>query len=98
MPTYITLYNWTANGIENIDDSSDRYDDAVDLAASLDGEITDAYVTLGRFDVVFVSEFPDDETYATFALRLASKGYVRGETLKAFPESAFREIMAALPE
>jgi len=41
-------------------------------------------------------EAPDDATSARFALRLGMLGYVRTTTLKAFPEAAYREIIAHL--
>ena len=41
-------------------------------------------------------EAPDDATSARFTLRLGMLGYVRTTTLKAFPEAAYREIIAHL--
>lgn len=96
MPTYISLIEWTQDGIENVTESPARLDDARELAESLGGELTDFYLTFGRYDIVSVAEFPDDETYAQFALRVASGGSVSTETLKAFPEDDYREIIDGL--
>lgn len=96
MPTYISLIEWTQSGIENVDESSARLDDARQLAESLGGELTDFYLTFGRYDLVAVAEFPDDETYAQFALRVASGGAVSTETLKAFTEDEYRAIIEGL--
>ena len=38
----------------------------------------------------------DDAIAARFALQLGSLGNVRTKTLKAFPEAAYREIIASL--
>ena len=38
----------------------------------------------------------DDEAYAKVMLTLASKGGVRTETLRAFPEDEFRDIVASV--
>jgi uncharacterized protein with GYD domain len=97
MPTYISLIEWTQDGIENVEDSPARLDDARELAESLGGELTGFYLTFGQYDIVTVAEFPDDETYAQFALRVASGGSVSTETLKAFPEDDYREIIDGLP-
>lgn len=98
MPTYISLVNWTQNGIENVSESSERLDQAQELATEHGGEMIDFYLTFGDYDIVAVSEFPDDETYAKFALSVASQGSVSTETLKAFPEAEYREIIGALGE
>ena len=54
------------------------------------------YLTLGGHDMVVVYEAPDDTIAARFSLRLGMSGYVRTTTLKAFPEAAYREIIAHL--
>lgn len=96
MPTYITLLNYTQEGIEAIEDSPNRLDDAKDLATSLGGELTEFYLTFGRYDAVVVSEFPDDESYAQFALLSGKQGAVSTETLKTFTEDEYRNIIGAL--
>jgi uncharacterized protein with GYD domain len=52
---------------------------------------------MGRYDMVVVAEAPDDEAMAKIALAISSGGAVRTETLRAFPEDEYREIVAALP-
>lgn len=97
MPTYITLWNYTQQGIENIDDSPDRLDDAVELIESLGGELKGFYLTMGQYDLVTVSEFPDDDTAAQALLRIGQGGAVSSETLKAWPEDDYRDLIANLP-
>lgn len=97
MPTYISLVEYTQQGIANIEDSPARLDDAKELAASLGGELTDFYLTFGQYDIVTVSEFPDDKTAAQFTLAVASEGAVSTETLKAFPEDDYREVIDGIP-
>ena len=97
MPTYIALVHYTDDGIENITDSPDRLDDAKALAESMGGAFTHWFLTFGAYDAVAIAEFPDDETYAQFLLKVASLGSVSTETLKAFPEDAYREVIAGIP-
>ena len=97
MPTYITLYNWTEQGIANVEDSPDRLDDAVGLLEALGGELHGFYMTMGEYDLVTVGEFPDDDTVAKFMLRLGQAGNARTTTMKAWPEADYREIIANLP-
>ena len=97
MATYIMLGNWTDQGIRNIKDSPRRIDAAKAAAKDAGGEIKDAYMTLGSYDVVVVTEFPDDDAAATFSLAMGSRGNVRLTTLKAFSEADARRIIGSLP-
>lgn len=97
MPTYVSLIDYTQQGIENIDRSPERLDDARALAESMGGELRDFFLTMGRYDVVTISEFPDDESYAQWVLAVASEGAVASETLKAFTEDEYRDVIAGLP-
>jgi uncharacterized protein with GYD domain len=55
------------------------------------------YLVTGRHDIVIVGEAPDDETVAKLALTIGSFGAVRTETLRAYTENEYRDIIAALP-
>jgi len=60
-------------------------------------EIKQFYLTMGQYDFVVVLDAPSDETVAKFALAIGSRGNVRTETLRAFTESEYRQIIGALP-
>ena len=97
MATYITLYTYTQQGIENIKESPDRLDSARDLIRSMGAELKEFYLVNGQYDLVTISEAPDDETATKIALAIASAGNVKTETLRAYPEEEYRKIIAALP-
>jgi uncharacterized protein with GYD domain len=96
MPTYVTLAEFTERGIEHVADSPELIDTANDAAEAFDGELLDVYVTLGDYDVVMLSEFPDDESYAQFALTVAKAGDVSTESLTAFTAAEYRDVVAGL--
>ena len=96
MATYILLLNWTQKGIENIKDSPERLDQAKAAVQAAGGEMTAFYMTLGQYDMVCVVEAPDDAALAKVMLQLASRGGVRSQTLKAFPENEYRDIISGL--
>ena len=96
MPTYIALLNWTSQGISKISASPKRLDAGRKAFKKMGVEIKDAYLTMGRHDLVCVMEAPDDETYAKAILSLAKQGNVSTETLKAFPEDQYRAITGSL--
>jgi len=98
MPTYISLVNYTGQGVANITDSPDRLDDAKDLAEAMGGDFKKWYLTFGEHDAVAIAEFPDDETYAQFALAVNRLGSVTTTTLKAFTEDEYRDVVAGIPE
>ena len=97
MPTYITLARWTKQGIEKVKESPARLDAFKKLAKSQGGEVKGFYMVTGQYDLVTISEAPNDEAMAKVALALASKGSITTETLRAFTEDEYRKIIAALP-
>jgi len=97
MPTYVTLAEYTQQGIENIDESPHRIEEFREIVESNGGEITDYHVTMGEYDVVMVTEFPDAETAARVLLTVGREGNVSTETLTAFSEEEFGDLVAELP-
>jgi len=96
MPTYISLANWTEPGSRAISESPRRLDAAKKLLRDMGGQMQNFFMTMGEYDMVLIYEAPDDAVAARFALKIAQTGSVRGMTLKAFPEPAYREIVASL--
>ena len=97
MSTYIILINWTQKGIENVKESPGRLDLAKKAFQAAGAELKEFYLVTGRYDMVIVAEAPNAETVATLALAIGSQGAVRTETLRAFTEDEYRNIIAALP-
>lgn len=97
MSTYVTLLSFTQEGVANIKESPSRLDQAKAAIKAAGGELKAFYLTLGRFDAVVISEAPSDEVFAATILAIAAAGAVRTETLKAFTESEYRKIIAAIP-
>lgn len=93
MPTYVLLTKFTQQGIENVDESPQRTADAKAMVEELGGTWRDFFVTMGRYDGVVIVDFPDDETAAQAALRLANSGNVTTETLRAFTLEEFDDIV-----
>ena len=97
MSTYITLISWTQKGIENVKESPARLDQAKAAFKAMGAELKQFYLVVGQYDIVVISEAPDDETMAKVALSIGAGGSIRTETLRAFTEEEYRTIMAALP-
>lgn len=96
MQTYVSLTKFTRQGIENVQDSPARTEQAREMVESLGGTWEAFFVTMGRYDGL-VAEFPDDETAAQASLALGRSGSVTTETLRAFTLNDFRDIVEAMP-
>ena len=48
MPRYVTLINWTDQGVKNFKDSVDRYEAAQEALSKTGVSFTDIYWTVGR--------------------------------------------------
>jgi uncharacterized protein with GYD domain len=94
MPTYISLISWTDQGIRNVKDAPRRLDDFKKAVEAAGGKVNGFYSTMGKYDAVSIFDLPSDEAAATIALSTGSRGNVRTETMKAFPEDQFRNIIA----
>jgi uncharacterized protein with GYD domain len=97
METYISLVSYTGEGVQHMDESPDRLDDAREVVESMGGELTEFYLTMGQYDAVAIMEMPDAETATQAGITISGGGAIRTETLRAFPEDEYRELIDGLP-
>ncbi|HSE80971.1 MAG TPA: GYD domain-containing protein [Gaiellaceae bacterium] len=93
MPIYITLMKFTSQGMSGIPAWRDRVEEAERAIQARGGRLIDAYVTLGRYDVVEVFEAPNDETAYQILIEVARHGQVTTETLRAFTREEAERIV-----
>jgi len=96
MPTYISLGNWTEQGIRTVKDAAKRIDAAKKMMKDAGGELKAFYMTMGTYDLVTIAEAPNDEVVAKILLTIGGLGNVRTTTLRAFSEAETRKILASL--
>ena len=97
MPTYLSLMQWTTQGIAAVKDSTARLDAARTSVELAGGKIISIYLLMGQYDLAAILEAPDDETLARMVLSIASKGSLRMQTVRAFTEDEYRKIIPGLP-
>ena len=97
MATYITLLKFTQKGVEKIKGGPTRLDQAKKLFSSKGAELKEFYLVMGQYDAVVITEEPDDSTAAGLRLAVGSLGNVSTETMRAFTEKEYRDIVAELP-
>jgi len=96
MATFITLIDYTEQGIKNIKDAPDRAAAFAEQARALGVTIKDLYWTSGAHDGFLVFEAPDGETASALLLSLAQAGNVSTQTLRAFDRSEMQAIIGKM--
>jgi uncharacterized protein with GYD domain len=97
MPTYVSLVQFTDQGIRTAKDTTHRLADWAAKVKSRGVSIKQMYWTLGHYDQVCVFEAPDDETVASVLLAADMLGNIRTQTLRAFTAPEMEKILAAVP-
>jgi uncharacterized protein with GYD domain len=96
MATYITLANFTDQGIKSVRDSTKRADAVKEAAKKFGATMPQIYWTMGQYDLVAVVEAPDDMSATAFALAIGVAGNIRGQTLRAFNKDEMNGILTKL--
>ena len=96
MATFISLLNFTDQGIRNIKDSPDRFGAFRTMAEKLGVAVKGSYYTVGRHDMVVIVE-GTDEAVTTALLKAGSLGNMRSETLRGFSVDEAKRIIGSMP-
>ena len=86
MPTYVTLINWTSEGIQTVKQGPSRLDATRKAFEALGVKMKDFYLMMGRYDLMFIVDAPDDAAVAKALLSVGAQGRLRTETCRAFTE------------
>jgi uncharacterized protein with GYD domain len=96
MATFISLVNFTDQGIRNVKDSPGRYEAFKAVAEKVGGTVKSVYYTMGNYDMVLIVEGSDEEAM-TAMLKVGSLGNVRTETLRGFSVEEMKKIIGKMP-
>ena len=96
MAMYVSLIQFTDQGIRNIKDTVKRGDAAMAEAQKLGMKITEEFWTMGAYDVVVMFDAPNDETMSAFMLKIGSLGNFKSQTLRAFRREEMENILAKI--
>lgn len=97
MTAYITLVNFTDQGIRNVKGTVDRATATRKAAEAAGIKVIGVWYTLGQYDMVLVAEGPDDESAMRTLLTMGMQGNVRTVSLRAFSEEEMARIVKSLP-
>ena len=97
MNRYVTLYNFTDQGIKAVKDSPGRLAAAIRAAEGAGLKVLETYYTQGPYDLVVISEAEDEKAATAFTLATGAQGNVRSLTMRAWDPGEFGEIVAMMP-
>jgi len=93
MGTYVTLINFTDQGVLHVKDTANRASHYKELAAKLGCTVKENYWTQGQYDVVSIVDAPDEASMTALAISVGKLGYVRTQTLRAYSAAELAPIM-----
>ena len=93
MATFISLVNWTDQGIRNVKDTIQRYQSGEELANKHGVSNEHIYWTVGTYDMVFIAEAADVESITAYLLEVGSAGNIRTTTLRAYNREEMNQIL-----
>ena len=96
MPKYVILVNWTDQGVKNVKDTVSRYQAAKQMVESKGGTFETALWTQGPYDLVTITDVPDEETGTAINLMLGATGSIRTLTMRAFTEDEMTSIIGKM--
>lgn len=94
MPIYITYMKLTPKGAENIKETPQRIAEGAQWIQAAGGRVIGAYATLGRYDYVYITEFPETKAGWPVLVKTAMRGTVSTETVEALPIEEFVQMVA----
>ncbi len=93
MATFISLLNFTDQGIRNVKESPNRAKAFHAKAESFGVHLKEVYWTVGQYDLIAVMDAPDDESVTSALLALGLQGNVRSQSLRAFNSEEIRSLI-----
>jgi uncharacterized protein with GYD domain len=93
MPTYVSLINWTDQGVKNFKVTTQRAQDFTNAVEKQGGRVRELVWTVGEYDIVCVLDLQDDESLAATMLQVGALGNIRTKTMRAFDAQQMAGIL-----
>lgn len=97
MAKYLTLYNFTDQGIRAVKESPGRLQAGIEQAEAAGVKILGAWYIEGAYDLVVLSEAANEKAATAVTLAIAAQGNVRTTTMRAWDPADFAEIVGMIP-
>ena len=96
MPAYISLFNFTEQGIKTVKDTVTRAQMVKKQAEAVGGRVIGIWWLMGQYDGVLIFEAPDEDTATRSVLANGMQGNNRTVTMRAFSEDEMTRIVGGL--
>ena len=96
MATFVSLVNWTDQGIRNVKETIQRYERGEEIADKHGVSNERIYWTVGPYDMVFIAQAPDAESITAYLLEVGSVGNIRTTTLRGYNREEMSGILEKL--
>ena len=96
MAPFVSLVNWTDQGIRNVKDTIQRYERGEEIADKHGVSSERIYWTVGPYDMVFITQAPDAESITAYLLEVGSAGNIRTTTLRGYNREEMSGILEKL--
>ncbi len=93
MATYISLCNFTEKGLGAIKDTLKRTETAKAAAKQVGMTIKEVLWLQGQYDLIVISEGPDEIAMTAFILNTLKAGNLRMQTLRAFTAGEMAKVL-----
>lgn len=94
MIRYLTLINYTDQGIRHIDETLERANLFAQSVQAAGGKLVSQYWAVGDADGCVVFEAPDEATGAALLVKLNRGGNVRTRTLRVYDSQEFQQVLS----
>jgi uncharacterized protein with GYD domain len=93
MVTFLTLWNWTEQGVTKIQDTIKRAEDFANTAEKAGARVKQFSWLVGQYDGMLILEAPDETTAVGLLAKLAKLGNIRTQTLRSFDSAEMQKIL-----
>jgi len=93
MPAYVTLFKYTGS-IEG--GGPERFKNVQQIVTEENGKILNVYGLLGPYDVMSITEFPDNRTAMKAAARIGNLISAQTHTMAALEQNDFLQLLSEL--
>jgi uncharacterized protein with GYD domain len=92
MPLYVTLGKYTSEAMKNINEVPERLAQNTRLIESKGGKLVAFYGLMGEWDILAVSEFPDEKSAMSALLTIGKAGRLATHTMAAVAGEEFANL------
>ena len=96
MAAYVVLATFTDQGIKTAKDFPKRAEAFKQMAKTFGVTVKEIFWTQGRYDIVAITDAPDEFAATALNLSLSALGNVRTESLRAFSAEEMVKITAKM--